>query len=178
MAQKPPKGPIARSVTNEALQAKVEIDLSDAAMRLRNRAVELLTDGPQRGLTGEALAEFVDERLVLSKTPIEQAGRGATSEAHNLGRNLGAQQRLSEIGQVVRSALLDENTCSNCKDVDQAVVQINGPVVSISAAGAALLRDNGVDPDSPDAYFALMPPNFCKGEDFCRCLLIYRRAAA
>jgi hypothetical protein len=179
LAQKPPKGPDARAVTNEALQTKVDIDVRDFFVRLQNRSTELLADGQQRGLTGEALADFVAGGTGdLSEAPINLAGRAATSEAYNLGRNLEAQRRLPEIGPAVRSALLDERTCDNCIALDLAVVEVNGPVVSIKPEGADLLRQNGVDPDSPDAYFALMPPNFCLGEDFCRDEFLYRRAAA
>jgi len=179
VAQAPPKGPDAVPVTNEALVAKVETDLRDFYNRLQNRAVERQTDAQQRGLIGEALADYVVDGLRdLSTAPIEQAGRAATSEAYNLGRNIEAQRRLPEIGQAVRSAILDENTCANCIALDLSVVEINGPVIDIKPEGAALLRDNGIDPDSPDAYFALMPPNFCLGEDLCRDEFLYRRRAA
>lgn len=178
MAQKPPKGTDARGVTNEALRVKVDIDLSDHYTRLQNRTAELLTDAQQRGLVGDELADYVVSGLAdLSEKPIEAAGRAATSEAYNLGRNLEVQSRLDEVPQALRSALLDENTCVNCKALDGTVVEVNGPVVSISPEGRALLEDNGVDPEGPDAYFALMPPNFCNGEDLCRDQLLYRSAA-
>lgn len=179
MAQKPPKGKDARGVTAEAIDAKVGIDLNDFYARLINRAAELLADGQQRGLLGDALADFVIEGVrALSDKPTEAAGRAATSEAYNLGRNLEAQRRTSEIEVAVRSAILDERTCKNCEDLDGAVVRVNGPVVSIKPEGAALMRANGIDPDSDLAYFALMPPNFCLGEDFCRDELLYRGRAA
>lgn len=178
MAQKPPKGRDTRPVTSEYLKAKVDIDLRDFYTRLQNRAVELMADAQQRGLAGDDLAAYVTDGLkALSTVPIEQAGRAATSEAYNLGRNMEAQRRLPEIGEAVRSAILDERTCSHCIALDGAVVEINGPIVEISAEGEQLMRDNGIDPDGPDAYFALMPPNFCKGEDYCRDEFLYRRAA-
>lgn len=179
MAQKPPTGKDARHVTAEALEAKVGIDFSDFYVRLGNRAAELLADGQQRGLVGDALADFVIDGVnALSDEPIERAGRAATSEAFNLGRNLEAQRRIDEIEVAVRSEILDDRTCGPCNVLDGAVVKVNGPVVSISAPGAALLRANGVDPDSDLAYVALMPPNFCRGEDYCRGDLIYQRRAA
>ncbi len=178
MAQKPPKGKDAAAVTAEALEAKVDVDLRDFYTRLQNRASELMADAQQRGLSGQTLADFVADGVAdLSEQPIVEAGRAATSEAYNLGRNLEAQRRLPEIGQAVRSAILDQNTCENCRALDLTVAEINGPIVEISEAGAAVLRDNGVDPGSPDAYFALMPPNFCLGEDLCRDELLYRRVA-
>lgn len=181
MAQKPPKGKDARPVTNEALQVKVDVDVRDFYTRLQNRASELLTDAQQRGLTGEPLADYVVGGLAdLSDKPIEAAGRAATSEAHNLGRNLEVQRRLATLagGTAVRSEILDDDTCVNCRKLDGAVVEINGPVISISAEGEALLREFGIDPYGPDAYFALLAPNFCLGEDLCRGLMYYRREEA
>lgn len=177
MAQKPPKGRDARHVTGEALSAKVDLDVRDFYTRLSGRAAELLADAQQRGLTGDELAEYVVSGVRdLSDAPIEAAGRAATSEANNLGRNLEAQRRAPEIRYALRSAILDRATCDNCIALDGTVVEMNGPVVTISPEGEQLLRDNGVDPSSPDAYFALMPPNFCLGEDLCRDELIYEAA--
>lgn len=179
MPQKPPKGPDARMVTAEAIENKVDVDMRDFYTRMANRSAELMRDAQQRNLQGQELAAYVVGGVRdLSDAPIHEAGRAATSEAYNLGRNLEAQRRLPEIGQAIRSALLDENTCDNCRALDLAVAEINGPIVSISAAGRALLEENGVDPESDDAYFALMPPNFCKGEDYCRDELLYRLRAA
>jgi hypothetical protein len=177
VAQIPPKGPDAKPVTNQALEAKVDIDLRDFYNRLQNRATELLKSAPP-GLSNEALADYVEQGLRdLSAAPIEQAGRAATAEANSLGRNLEAQRRGPQIGQAVRSAILDAATCDNCFPLDGAVCEINGPVVDISAQGAAVMEREGYSPSSPDAYFVLMPPNFCEGEDYCRCLFLYRVAA-
>lgn len=177
MAQKPPKGVDARPITEEAIGAKVDIDLRDFYSRLQSRAAELLKTGQNQGLAGDALADFVDQGLRdLSQTPIEQAGRAATAEAYNLGRNMEAQRRLPDVGQAVRSAVLDKDTCDNCIALDLAVAEINGPIISISPAGRAVMEENGFSPDDPDAYFALMPPNFCDGEDLCRDEYLYRVA--
>jgi hypothetical protein len=154
MAQKPPKGPAARAVTNEALQAKVDIDLSDIYTRLQNRATELLTDAQQRGLDGEALADYVVGGVRdLSTAPIERAGRSATSEAYNLGRNLAAQQNEAAIGRVVRTEILDDATCDPCIELDGFTTEINSP-----------------------AYFVNMPPNHCEGREMCRGFYMYEAA--
>jgi len=175
----PPKGRNATPVTRNALEVRTEIDLGSFYDRLFNRTAQLLEDYGQRGLSGQELADAVVAGLnELSDAPLERSGRGATAEAYNLGRNLEIQGRLPEAGAAVRSAILDTRTCENCIALDGAVCEINGPVVDIKPDGAALLRENGVDPSGPDAYFALMPPNFCLGEDLCRDQFLYRRAAA
>lgn len=175
----PPKGPDAYAVTRNALEVRAEVDLSAFYTRLHNRTLQLLEDFGQRGLVGDALAKAVVDGLnELSDAPLERAGRGATTEAASLGRNLEIQRNLPEAGQAVRSAILDVGTCDNCIAFDGAVCEINGPVIDIKPEGASLMRENGIDPESPDAYFALMPPNFCDGEDLCRCIDYFRRAAA
>jgi hypothetical protein len=155
MAQKPPIGEVAKPVTDEALRVRVEIDLDEFYQRLVSRTREVLPDLQQQGLTGDELARRLEAELSnLSDTPIEQMGRGSTSEAFNLGRNEAAQELQPQIGRVVRTEILDENTCEPCQSLDGRVVEMN----------------------SPD-YFEFMPPNFCQGESFCRGFYIYRSAA-
>lgn len=154
MAQKPPQGPGADRVTNEALKVRVGIDLEGFYSALRSRTAQLLTDLQQQGLTGAALADAVTDALRAEfDTPIERAGREATNEAFALGRNLEAQERQDEIGEVVRTEVLDENTCEPCSQLDGTVVVLNSP-----------------------EYFRLMPPNLCEGREQCRGFYIYRRA--
>lgn len=155
MAQQPPQGPRAPSVTNEAIRVRVEVDLSDFYTRLQNRTAQLLTDLQQQGLEGDALADAVADGLKDEfDVPIERAGREATHEAFSLGRNLEAQARAGEIGEVVRSEVLDANTCDPCKALDGTVYQFNSP-----------------------EYFENMPPNKCDGREQCRGLYLYRSAA-
>ena len=114
-----------------------------------------MADLQQQGLDGEALAE----RLVLaldnlSDTPLEQMGRASTSEAFNLGRNLAAQEALPQIREVVRTEVLDENTCDPCWMLDGTVVEMN-----------------------TEEYFRFMPPNQCQGREQCRGFYLYRAVA-
>jgi hypothetical protein len=88
--------------------------------------------------------------MSLSDAPVSDAARGATSESFNLGRNLGAQAQAGDISQVVRTEILDQNTCDPCARVDGTSVEMNS-----------------------DEYFALMPPNLCEGRDLCRGFYVY-----
>jgi len=155
VAQKPPEGPDAAAVTTEALKVRVTIDLSRIGNRLQNEALRLTTDYQQRGLTGKVLADAVAGDLEsLFALDIERAGREATHEAFALGRNLEAQANAPRIGMVVRSEILDQNTCDPCMGLDGRTVAFN----------------------SPD-YFELMPPNFCDGREQCRGVYLYRSVA-
>lgn len=155
VAQKPPQGPGADRVTNEALKVRVNIDLNEFYSRLQSRTAQLIADFQQQGLTGQALADAVTDGLRTEfDTSIERAGREATNEAFALGRNVEAQARAADIGEAVRSEILDDNTCEPCSSLDGTVVQMN----------------------SPD-YFRLMPPNLCDGREQCRGFYIYRAAA-
>lgn len=155
MAQQPPQGPAAKIVTEEALRVRVDIDLSEYASRLETEAARLIADYMQRGLTGKALGDAVTAELEsLFDVALDRTGREATHEAFALGRNLEAQRQAAQIDSVVRSAILDKNTCTPCIDRDGNVYELNTP-----------------------AYFDDMPPNHCEGGEQCRCLYIYRRAA-
>lgn len=155
MAQKPPIGKDAASVTRQAFSVRAEIDLDSFYQRLLNETRRQMADLGQQGLTGEALAERLELALNnLSDTPIEQMGRASTSEAFNLGRNLAAQEQAPAIQEAVRSEVLDENTCDPCRLLDGTVVQMNSP-----------------------EYFEFMPPNLCSGREQCRGFYLYRAAA-
>lgn len=150
----PPEGPQAFDVTSEAFSVKAEIDLETVYVRLLNETRRLMTDLSQQGLAGPELAEAVDAGLsALSDTPIAQAARGATTEAFNLGRNIEAQRRSQSIGRVVRTEVLDENTCDPCREMDGFRTEVNGP-----------------------GYFENMPPNHCDGRDLCRGFYLYEAA--
>src|SRR5262249_53183097 len=124
---------------------KAEIDLNSLYNRLVSETQRLLNDYGQRGLTGDALAEAVASGLeALSDAPLDLAGRGAVTEAMNLGRNVTAQ-RLAPGVKVVRTEILDERTCGPCWKLDGFTTTVNGP-----------------------GYFENMPPNWCKGLDLCR----------
>lgn len=154
MAQKPPQGKDAAAVADEALRVRTEIDLSGFGNQLQNEAARLITDYSQRGLSGKALGDAVAADLEqLFDARAERSGREATHEAFAQGRNLEAQQQPDAIGEVVRSAILDTNTCQPCINRDGNVYELNTP-----------------------AYFDDMPPNHCEGGEQCRCLYIYRVA--
>lgn len=133
---------------------RAEIDLSSFYNRLLNETRRLMTDYGQQGLEGQDLADAVEAGLRnLSDTPIDQAGRGATTEAFNLGRNLAAQRNAASIQRVVRTEILDENTCDFCESADGKTYDVNTP-----------------------AYFENMPPNGCDGRDLCRGFYMYEAA--
>lgn len=150
-----PIGRDAQKVTDAAHVVGVEIDLSDLASRLEREALRLINDLSQQGLTGDALADAVASGLrALSDAPVDRAARGAASEAFNLGRNLGAQAEAGRIETVVRSEVLDQNTCPPCADLDGKTVEMNSP-----------------------EYFEFMPPNGCDGRELCRGFYVYLEAA-
>jgi hypothetical protein len=152
----PPQGTAAPAITDEAIRVRVGIDLSDLSARLSNEAARLFTDYSQQGLTGDALGEAVASALQAMFDPqLDRAGREATHEAFSLGRNLEAQAGASKVTQVVRSEVLDRNTCEPCSALDGTVVEMN----------------------SPD-YFKYMPPNGCDGREQCRGLYLYQTGTA
>lgn len=156
MAQEPPKGPAAGSVTADAISLRVQIDLSEVGNRLQNEATRLVADLSQQGLTGDELGAAVERELlaIFDDASAARTGREATHESFSLGRNLEAQRQAGSIGEVVRSEILDENTCEPCAAMDGTVVVMNSP-----------------------AYFENMPPNGCDGREQCRGIYLYRGAA-
>lgn len=156
----PPQGPQAFEVTSEAFAVRAEIDLGSTYTRLLNETRRLLADLSQQGLEGAALADAVDAGLAgLSDVPIDQAARGATTEAFNLGRNLAAQRNEAAIARVVRTEILDINTCPNC--LPQARGGLDGFTTTVNGPG----------------YFENMPPNHCDGRELCRGFYLYEAAA-
>lgn len=146
-----PIGPQAPGITADAHRIGVEIDISELAGRLEREALRLINDLSQQGLSGNELADAVADGLKsLSDAPVDRAARGAASESFNLGRNLEAQRRLGDIQQVVRTEVLDENTCPPCYELDGKIETMNTP-----------------------EYFENMPPNKCDGRTLCRGFYIY-----
>jgi hypothetical protein len=147
----PPIGQKAIQVTGEAITVGVEIDISELAGRLEREAMRLINDLSQQGFSGEELANRVSAGLInLSDAPITAAARGASSESFNLGRNLAAQSSSGQITNVVRTEILDENTCPPCQALDGVTVTLNS-----------------------EEYFRLMPPNLCDGRELCRGFYLY-----
>lgn len=141
-------------ITTSALDARVQIDLEELSSRLLRETHRLLVDFGQQPLSNTELADKVGAGLeALGTTVVSQAGRGATAEAFNLGRNVAAQEALGSIDSVVRVEILDSHTCPPCKAFDGKIYKMNSP-----------------------AYFEDMPPNGCDGGDFCRGFFMYRAA--
>lgn len=146
-----PIGPKAGKITGAAHQVGVEIDVSELAGRLQREAMRLINDLSQQGISGAELAERVRAGLMdLSDRPIQDAARGASSESFNLGRNLAAQDNAADIKRVVRTEILDQNTCPPCAALDGTEYEVN-----------------------TDEYFRFMPPNQCDGRDLCRGFYLY-----
>lgn len=144
----------AATITTSALDARVQIDLEELSSRLLRETHRLLVDFGQQPLSNTELAEKVGAGLeALGTTVVSQAGRGATAEAFNLGRNVAAQEALGSIDSVVRVEILDSHTCPPCKAFDGKIYKMNSP-----------------------AYFEDMPPNGCNGGDFCRGFFMYLAA--
>ena len=150
-----PIGPKAGRVTNGAHRVGVEIDVSELSGRLQREAMRLINDLSQQGVSGDELAARVSAGLMdLSDRPIQDASRGASSESFNLGRNLAAQDAKEPL-RVVRTEILDQNTCPPCAVLDGTEYDLNS-----------------------DEYFQFMPPNQCDGRDLCRGFYMYLTEAA
>lgn len=153
-AEQSPSGKEAFPVTSSAYEVRADLDLSLVYDRLYANTLRLVEDLSQQGLEGAELGDAVAAGLRdLGDTPIDQAGRGAATEAFNLGRNLAAQKAADQVGEVVRTEILDENTCDPCRELDGFTTTVNGP-----------------------GYFENMPPNLCEGRDLCRGFYLYRAA--
>jgi hypothetical protein len=159
LADQPPVGPAAPAVTANAYEVRASLDLNAMYDRLRSETLRLLEDLSQQGLSGQELSDAVVNGLKgLSDTPIDEAARGGATEAFNLGRNLGIQDSADKVSEVVRTAVLDQNTCDNCDRLDGFTTTVN----------------------SAD-YFAKSPPivagpDACDGWDLCRCFWLVRAA--
>jgi SPP1 gp7 family putative phage head morphogenesis protein len=151
-----PIGGQAEGVMQEVQRVAVDLDITETKTRLDTEAIRLIKRLVTEGQEGDTLAELVFDGLMdLSDQPIRRASRGAASEAYNLGRNVVIQSREGEIVEVVRSEVLDRNTCPPCHDLDGRVFRV----------------------DSPE-YLENMPPAGCDGREYCRGFYIPRRRAA
>lgn len=166
LAEQPPKGRKAFPVTSNAFESSITADMTELFEgRIFPETIRLLEDFSQRGLTGHALADAIADGLKdLSPIPVERVARASATEAFNLGRNLAAQPRQGQIAQVVRTAILDVDTCTEedygdglkrCRELDGFSTTVNGP-----------------------GYFEHMPPNDCEGRGNCRCFYLYLKEAA
>jgi hypothetical protein len=151
-----PTGPKAGRITSDAHRVGVEIDVTDLAARLQSEAMRLINDLSQQGYSGKELSDRVSAGLMdLSDRPIQEAARGAATESFNLGRNLAAQDAVTDIKRVVRTEILDQNTCPPCAALDGTEYEVNS-----------------------EEYFQYMPPNHCDGREQCRGFYMYLTEAA
>lgn len=93
---------------------------------------------------------------LLSQTTLERIAANATSTVVAEARDSVIEEIVRRTGvenpriTVVRSAVLDRNTCGECNRLD----------------GERYLYGS-------DTYYEDMPPNWCEGENMCRCVYIY-----
>jgi hypothetical protein len=93
---------------------------------------------------------------LLAQSTLERIAASATSTVVNEARNSVIEEVIARTGvenpriTVVRSAVMDRNTCGECN-------RLNGERYIYGS----------------DVYYEDMPPNWCEGMDMCRCVYIY-----
>ncbi len=94
------------------------------------------------------LETFIEE---LSLKPVDKLARQGSTVAYSQGRNATTltAEDAGEVFFVVRSEVLDTNTCRPCSILD-------GEIFAVGSS----------------EYFANMPPSQCDGGDFCRGIYI------
>lgn len=138
---------IAREL-DDRLEVSAGIAIDRLWQRMLNEALDEFERLDRQNLGGDdlerALIAFMDE---LSDRPVEDLARGTSTVAYNEGRSaeiLSARAR-GEVQYVVRSEVLDTNTCRPCQMLDSEVFEVGDP-----------------------EYYANMPPAQCDGGDRCR----------
>lgn len=89
-----------------------------------------------------ALQAFMDS---LSEKPVEDLARKGSSVAYNQGRQAAIVGSRAQAQFVVRSEVLDSNTCDTCSKLDGTVIEVGH-------------RD----------FYRFQPPALCEGGDRCR----------
>lgn len=139
-------GPDAFRVTSELYQTRATIDVDSLFARLEGEIVAFLERAYGRGLTDDQVAAELDAFLgQLSDKPINELARQSTGKAFNLGRNVELQRQEERVAFVIRTEILDGNTCDPCAALD-------GTRYDVGSA----------------EYFDNMPPAKCAGADRCR----------
>src|SRR5262249_50228819 len=106
-------------------EVRAQIDLSTLYDRLYKETLRSIADHEAAGRTGQALAAAVVADLdALSDTAVEQAARGAATQAFNAGRDEALRQNAARISEVVRTEILDANTCDPCRDLDGTTYEV------------------------------------------------------
>lgn len=99
-----------------------------------------------QGLDMDQIADGLEASLgSLSERALQGEARGMTAVDFNRGRNAGIQEAGDDVSFVVRSEILDENTCGPCRDLDGRLFHVNST-----------------------EYWQNMPPAKCDGKERCR----------
>jgi hypothetical protein len=99
----------------------------------------------RQGLSAEAIERAMEAHLDgLSDKPLLDLARQTSGVAYNQGRAAEIRSQPA-VEYVVRSEVLDQNTCAPCAELDGSIVAVGTP-----------------------EFDALMPPARCEGGDRCR----------
>lgn len=116
--------------------------------RLRGEFLDEFERLDRQGIVGDELGQRLEAFLEgLSRKPETDLARMGSSVSYNQGRNVAILDAVEKgMAQfVVRSEVLDTNTCPECESLDGEAFDVN----------------------TPD-YERHMPPAFCLGGDRCR----------
>lgn len=125
-----------------------EIDLDRIWSRLLDQALPEFARIERSGKTGDDLAQaFSDYLTSISEKPLEDLTREEAGRAYNEGRDAAIQTAATGnlVAYVMRSEVLDDNTCDTCRAYDGRIVEVDS-----------------------DEYTAYMPPAGCEGGPRCR----------
>ena len=137
----------------EFLVARSRAVASSLAERLRGSMLRHGLDQIRRGTVDkDSLAAKLSG---LSENNVKREARATTSEALNLGRQSTAKKNQNRVTATEYSALMDNETCGPCGDLD----------------GQAYVFD------SPEAAEVEPPYKLCEGGGNCRCVFIYTFAS-
>lgn len=141
-----PRGTRAVAITSELYETRAAIDVDGLLARLEGETIAQLERLFAQGLSAKEVAAEMEAFLgTLSDKPIGEMARRSTAKAFNLGRNLEIQRKADQVAFVIRTEILDGNTCGPCSSLDGAKFEVNS-----------------------DAYFENLPPAQCDGGDRCR----------
>jgi hypothetical protein len=131
-------------------ETRAAIDVGSLVGRLESEIIgeydRLFRQGLPPGEAALEMQKFLDS---LSDRPIGDLARGSTTVAFNTGRATETTAMSDQIAYVVRTEILDGNTCDMCQSLDYSVSGVEYEVDS-------------------DLYYEDMPPAKCDGRDRCR----------
>jgi hypothetical protein len=125
-----------------------EIAIGKEWDRLMGEALGEWTRLSRQGLSDDDILGQLQAHLEgLSEKPEQDIARTSSSVSYNQGRSVEIKNAadMGQVAMVVRSELLDDNTCEQCARLDGATFEVNS-----------------------DEYQMYMPPAFCEGGDRCR----------